>query len=479
MPQHSFDEYGSFIDGEVHLSGNPFKVLNPSTNEQVASVSGGGQKTVNKALTSTENALSEWRHMEPTERGEILRDIADAIRGESEKLIRLGTAETGRPLSQSRLCVTSGVEYLEYYAGLTDKIEGESIPLGKGYLDYTRLEPLGITGQIIPWNVASLLSLRGIAPALACGNGVIAKPAPEAPLTAIEMTRIANEAGLPDGVWNIVPGDGATTGAALVESDQIDKIVFTGSVETAKTVMKSAAESLTPVGLETGGKSPSLVFSDADIDEAVNDTLNVFNMAGQVCFATTRVFVHEDIYDEFVNRIVAATEELTIGPGVEDPDIGPLISREARNHVAKFVDEAVTRDSGRILTGGKIPSEGGSFYEPTIIDNVPNDAPISRDEVFGPVFTLYPFSDEKNVIQKANDTRYGLYATVWTENLSRAHRVAHQLEAGTVSVNEFPVNPPQAPFGGYKQSGIGREKGVQAIDEYTQTKNIVISIDEK
>ena len=478
MSRSPLDEYGLFIDGETHHSDETFEVLDPSTNDPVASVSEGGRDGVERAVSATEAALPEWRHTDPTERGRILRDVADAIRDESDRLARLGTAETGRPLRESRHFVKNGAKYLDYYAGLTDKIEGESIPLGEGYVDYTRLEPLGITGQIIPWNVPSLLSLRGIAPALACGNGVVAKPAPEAPLTAIEITRLAHSAGLPDGVWNAVPGDGATTGTALTESSRVDKIVFTGSAETAKLVMKSAAESLTPVGLETGGKSPSVVFPDADLDAAIDDTLKVFNMAGQVCFATTRVFVHEDIYDEFRDRIVSATEELTVGPGMDDPDIGPLISREARDRVAEYVEEAVAQDSGRLLTGGEIPQEEGNFYEPTIVDGVSDDAAISCDEVFGPVFTLYEFSDENEVIRRANDTRYGLYATVWTENISRAHRVAHQLEAGTVSVNEFPVNPPQAPFGGYKESGIGREKGMQAIDEYTQTKNVVISLDE-
>ncbi|NHN59856.1 MULTISPECIES: aldehyde dehydrogenase [Halorussus] len=477
MSGHTHGEYGCYIDGEERPGEDAFAVLDPSTNDPVATAAEGGREGIDAALSAAEGALPEWRAMDPSDRGRLLREVADAVRERADDLAELGTAETGRPLRESRLFARNGAKYLDYYAGLTDKIEGKSVPVGEGYLDYTRLEPLGITGQIIPWNAPALLSLRGIAPALACGNAVVAKPAPEAPLVATEIARIASEAGLPDGVWNVVPGDGATTGAALTGSDRVDKVVFTGSVETARAVMKSAADHLTPVGLETGGKSPSLVFPDADLDSAVEDTLGVFAMAGQVCFATTRVFVHEDVYDEFADRVAAATEELTTGPGTEDPDVGPLITREARDRVAAYVTEAVEDGPGRVLAGGEIPREAGNFYAPTVVEGVPDDAPLSCDEVFGPVFTLYEFSDEDEAVRRANDTRYGLYATVWTRDLARAHRVAGRLEAGSVSVNEFPVTPPQAPFGGYKESGIGREKGTQAIREYTQTKNVVVSLD--
>lgn len=478
MGQGIQEQYGLYINGESRVTGEYFDVLDPATNDTVATVAEGGQEGIDQALDAAEVALPEWQAMDPSERGRVLRNAADAIREHTESLARIETAEVGRPISQSRFFVSSAAKYFDYFAGVTDKIEGETIPLGEGYLDYTRLEPLGITGQIIPWNVPSLLSLRGIAPALACGNAVVAKPAPEAPLTILEMNRIVTEAGLPAGVWNTVPGDGQNTGAALTDSERVDKLVFTGSVETAQHVMKAASERLTPVGLETGGKSPSIVFADADLESAVEDTLKVFNNTGQVCFATTRVFVHEDIYEEFVERVVTATQDLTIGPGEEDPDVGPLITREARDTVADYVETAVEEGEGRLLAGGEIPREKGNFYAPTIIDNVPDGAPVSCEEVFGPLFTVYEFSHEDEAIRRANDTRYGLYSTVWTENLSRAHRVAGELEAGTVTVNEFPVTAPQAPFGGYKQSGLGREKGLQAIEEYTQIKNVIVSLDD-
>ena len=476
MTNQSFGAYGCYIDGAYREPIETFEVVDPATDDSIATVAEGGADGVDRALDAAETAQAEWTSIDPSERGRILTDVADALRDHAEELAQLETAETGRPISQSRLFVTNAAKYFDYYGGLTDKIEGETIPIGEGYLDYTRLEPLGITGQIIPWNVPSLLSLRGIAPAIACGNAVVAKPSPEAPLTVLEMNRIATEAGLPAGLWNSVPGDGANTGAALTNADRVDKVVFTGSTATAKRVMKDAADTLTPVGMETGGKSPGIVFPDANLDHVVEDALKVFFNAGQTCFATTRIFVHEAVYDEVAGRIAEETAALSVGPGVEDPDVGPLISEVARDSVAEYVDDAIKR-GGRVLAGGEIPRETGNFYAPTVIDDVADDAPISCDEVFGPLFTIYEFDDEEKVVRRANDTKYGLYATVWTADVSRAHRVANRLEAGTVTINEYPVTSPQAPFGGYKESGIGREKGLQAIDEYTQTKNVVVSID--
>lgn len=476
---HRFGTVGAYVDGEFEEPDATFEVRDPATNDPIASVGEGRAAGIDRAVESARAALPAWRSMDPGERGQVLRAAADAVRAEADELAAVVTAETGKPSGAARRFVRNAATYLDYYAGLTDKIEGETIPLGEGYLDYTRHEPLGVTGQIIPWNVPSLLSLRGIAPALACGNTVVAKPAPEAPLTVLELNRIVTDAGLPAGVWNTVPGDGETTGAALAESDGVDKVVFTGSAETAKTVMQAAAESLTPVGLETGGKSPGIVFPDADLERAAGDALKVFANAGQVCFATTRMFVHADVYDAFADRVAARTADLDVGPGAEDPDVGPLISRAARDRVADMVDAAVAEDGARVLVGGDVPREAGNFYAPTILEGVPDDAPIACEEVFGPVFTLHEFEDEEEVVRRANDTRYGLYATVYTTDLSRAHRVAADLEAGTVTVNEYPVTAPQAPFGGYKESGLGREKGLQAIEEYTQLKNVVVSLDER
>lgn len=477
MERDSLGDYGRFVDGRSRDDGDPFAVRDPATRDRIATAYDAGPDGIDDAVGAARAAQADWAATDPRERGRVLRDVADAIRDETERLARIETAETGKPLSQSRLFVDWATNYLEYYGGLTDKIEGETIPLGEGYLDYTKREPYGVTGPIIPWNVPSLLSLRGIAPALATGNAVVAKPAPEAPLVVLEFARIAHEAGLPAGVWNAVPGDGANTGAALTEHAGVDKLVFTGSDATATRVMTAAADTLTPVTLETGGKSPSIVFPDADLDDAVEDTLHVFDNAGQVCFATTRAFVHTDVYDEYAERIAAAASDLTVGPGEEDHDVGPLITADARDAVAEYVDDAAAAGA-RVLAGGEIPRDDGNYYAPTVVDRVADDAPISCDEVFGPVLTLYEFDDEAEAIRRANDTRYGLYATVWTHDVSRAHRVADDLEAGTVTVNEFPVTAPQAPFGGYKQSGIGREKGVQAVDEYTQSKNVIVSLDD-
>lgn len=469
-------KYGCYIGGEFRCRDKTFTVDNPATGEPLSEVAEGGREGIDSALTAAKAALSEWQQMDPQERGRILRSVGDAVRADVDRLARIETAETGRPLSQSQHMIESAAKYFEYYAGLTDKIQGETVPLGEGYLDYTLHEPLGVVGQIIPWNAPTTLASRGIAPALACGNTVVAKPAPEAPITVLELTRLANAAGLPDGVWNAVPGDGAETGAGLTDDDRVDKVVFTGSTATGRIVAKAAMDDFTPVGLETGGKSPSIVFPEADVRQAADDTLAVFNNAGQVCFATTRVFVHEDIYDEFIDYLVPAVEDLTIGPGKEDPDVGPLITEAARDSVDEYVDGAL-EDGGRLLVGGEIPLNRGHFYAPTVVDSVADDAPISCDEVFGPVLTVYEFSTEEEVVRRANDTNYGLYATVWTGGLSRAHRVASELDAGNVTVNEFPVTAPQAPFGGYKESGLGREKGIQAIEEYTQLKNVIVSLD--
>jgi aldehyde dehydrogenase (NAD+) len=338
-------------------------------------------------------------------------------------------------------------------------------------------EPLGVVAQVVPWNAAVILGARGIAPALACGNTVVAKPSPEAPVSVLEMARIASEAGLPDGVFNVVPGDGRRTGQALTTDDRIDGIVFTGSKATGKQVMKAAAENVVPVGLELGGNNPNIVFPDADLEQALADTIKVTYNTGQVCFATTRVFVHDDVYDEFVPALADRLDALEYGPGAEGHDLGPLISPAARQAVHEYVQQAVA-NGGRLLAGGDLPDGPGNFYPATLVDQVDDDAPISCDEVFGPVLKAYRFESEAEAIQRANDTEYGLYAAVWTNDLSRAHRVAGELESGGVVVNEYPATFPQAPFGGYKQSGIGREKGMQALDHYTQLKNVTISLGE-
>lgn len=471
-------ETGVYIGGASREGIESFPVLDPATNDRLATVAEAGQPGVDAAVADSQEALTEWQALEPRERGDHLRSLAAAIREHSERLARIETAENGRPISQSRSLVTGSADYFEYYAGIVDKIEGETIPVPGNYHDYTVREPLGVTGHLVPWNVSLKLGTRSFAPALACGNTVVVKPAPEAPLSLLAFAEIATEVGLPDGVFNVVPGDGPRTGAALTNDQRVRGLVFTGSRATGEIVATAAAERIVPVALELGGKSPNIVFPDADLDRAARDTLKAFGNAGQICHAGTRVFVHDEVYDAFVEDLIERADAMSIGPGASDPDLGPLITRDARDEVADAVEQAV-EDGARLRCGGHVPREDGNYYAPTLLDQVDDDAAISCEELFGPVLTLYRFDSESEVIERANDTRYGLYGVVWTNDLSRAHRVAGELEAGSIAVNDYPATFVEAPFGGYKESGLGREKGRQAIEHYTQLKNVAVRIEQR
>lgn len=469
-------EYGIFIDGEYRDGIEQFLVRDPATNKELTTVAEAGKPGVTEAIDSSQEAFHTWRTTNPGEQREHLLRLEAVIRENVERLAQIETAENGRPLSTSRSVIQGAADYFGYYAGIVDKIEGETIPIPGDRLDYTVREPLGVTGHLVPWNVSLLLGARSIAPALACGNTVVAKPSPEAPLSLLEFANLATKSGLPDGVLNVVPGDGPNTGAALTHDNRIRGLVFTGSRETGEIIAKAAAENITPIGLELGGKSPNIVFPDANLGRAVKNTLKAFRNAGQVCHAGTRVFIHTEIYDHFLNQLASHAEKLTVGPARENPDIGPLITPTAQESIANYVNDAIEKGA-RLVTGGEIPLETGNFYAPTILDQVSDNAPISCDELFGPVLTTYEFEEEEEVIRRANDTHYGLYGIVWTEDLARAHRVAGSIEAGSVAVNEYPATFVQAPFGGYKESGIGQEKGRQAIEHYTETKNVFIRLD--
>ena len=471
------ETFGPYVDGAIRDGSESVAVVDPGTERTIAEVMVAGQAEVDQALSSNIEASDEWARRDRTDVGRTLQAIADGMRDEAEHLAAVETRENGRPLSTSRVLVDQAADYFEYYGGMADKIQGDTIPLPDNRFDYTRLEPIGTMAHVVPWNGSLVLCARGLGPALACQNTVVVKPDPKTPLSVLELARIASEAGLPDGVLNIVPGGGKPTGEALISDDRVDGIVFTGSTETGRHVMRTAAEQPVTVELELGGKSPSIVYEDADLEKAVQGTLNTFWNAGQVCFNTTRVFVHDEIYEPFVNELIEGAESLSIGPGVDDPDLGPLITKAARDKVDDYVQTALN-NGGRLLTGGNIPSDEGAFYEPTVIDQVDDNDAISCDEVFGPVVTVYRFESDKEAVRRANDTKYGLYSAVWTSDLNRAHNTAAALEAGTVAVNEFPLTYPQAPFGGFKQSGIGREKGMQAIKNYSQLKNVIVSLEE-
>lgn len=472
----SLGEFDCLIDGGPWTRGDTFEVVDPATRDRAATVAEAGPEGVDRAVSAAAEALPEWRAMPPSDRGRLLGDVANAIRANLDELARIETIENGRPIGLSKLLITGAAGYFDYYAGIPDKLDGDSIPVPGDRLDYTKHEPLGVTGHIVPWNVSLKLGARSIAPALACGNTVVAKPSPEAPVSLLRFAEIAEEAGLPEGVLNVVPGDGSNTGAAVTGHPDVRGVAFTGSRATGKTVLRAAADRIAPVSAELGGKSPSVVFPDADLERAVGGTVRSFANSGQVCYAPTRVFVHEDIYDPFVDSLVGAVESMEIGHGLDAPDIGPVITEGARDRIAGYVDDAVA-DGATVLTGGEIPREEGNFYTPTLLSNVDDDAPIACDEVFGPVLTVHEFSGEDEVVARANDTEYGLYAVVWTSDLARAHDLADRIEAGTVAVNEFPATFPQAPFGGHKQSGLGHEHGEEALHHYTRIKNVVVNLE--
>ena len=472
-------KYDLLINGETvpAASESTLKTENPATEEVLTEVAAAKAADVDDAVQSGAEALTEWRSMAPEERGRILNAIADSVRREADRLAEIDTLDSGKPLSQAEADVEGCARCFEYYAGVADKIHGKSIPLTDDYLDYTVREPLGVTAQIIPWNFPIGIFGRSVAPALAAGNVAIVKPAEQTPLSALEVGELAIEAGLPPGVLNVIPGFGTEAGAAIANHPDIDGISFTGSVGTGRIVAKSAVENLTPVHLELGGKSPSVVFPDADLDTAVENTISgLFSAnAGQTCSAASRLLVHEDVHAEVVDKLVEQTRELSVGPGIDDPDIGPLISPTQWDTVSEYI-EIGRREVGDPIVG-EASEQNGHFVKPTIFDSVPNDSQIASEEIFGPVLTVTSFASEDEAIQLANDTEYGLVAGVFTENLGRAHRLARDLQAGQIYINEWFAGGIETPFGGYKQSGFGREKGLEAIRSYTQTKNVCANID--
>ena len=478
-------EYRLLIGGEFvpAASGGTFETFNPATNEVIGRVARAGLEDVDRAVAAARRAFDSgpWRTMPPAERGRRMRKVADLLRARVEEVARLETLNCGKIIIESRGDVTSSANCFEYYANLTGQIWGETIPMNGPLFDYTLREPLGVCGQIIPWNFPLLMAAWKLAPALAAGNTIVLKPASATPITALVLGQICLEAGIPEGVVNVLTGPGAEVGAAIAEHPDVDKIAFTGETETGRQILRLSAGTIKKVSLELGGKSPNVVFPDADLEEAVNGSLfAIFTNAGQRCTARTRLFLHHSIHDRFMADFVAKAGRIRIGdPLDEATQMGPVISPRQCERVLNYVERART-EGAELALGGRRPTDEtlrkGNFVEPTVFDRVSNDMTIAQEEVFGPVLSVIPFTEDAEVVAMANHTIYGLAATLWTNDLKRAHRVAAQLRAGNVSINYPTVNPPEAPFGGFKQSGVGRELSRHALELYTQVKNVVVNL---
>ena len=487
MEAFTMKQYQLYIDGkwEESASGERFLTLNPANGEALAEVPRGKKEDVDRAVAAARTAFEgkAWSSTLPADRGRLLLKMAAAIRERKDLLAKLETLDNGKPLNQAYSDVEMGARYCEYYAGIADKILGETIPVRPEILDYTLREPVGVTAHIIPWNYPIQIMMRGIAPAMATGNTVVMKPAEDTPLTALEIAKIAEEIGVPSGVLNIVTGYGFEAGIALASHPDINHVTFTGSVPTGIAVMKSAAENVVPVTLELGGKSPNIVFADANQEEALEWVVrSIIQNAGQTCSAGSRLVVEKKIHDDFVRRVVEKMEKLTVGPGLSNPDIGPLVSRKQLDRVVGYMETA--RQEGlRILTGGEALKDGdlenGNFFKPTVIDGVSPASRLACEEVFGPVLSVLTFETVEEALAIANSTEYGLVAGIWTENIHKAHYLASKIKAGQIFINNYGAGGGvEMPFGGYRKSGFGREKGLEALRQYTQLKNIALKIDQ-
>jgi len=467
--------------GYVAGSGQGFDTINPATGEVLGRVEIAGPQTIDAAVAAAARGQRIWANMTGAERARVLRKTADLLRAANDELALLETQDTGKPIQETSVVdILSGADCLEYYAGIAATLTGQHVDLGPRAFGYVRREPLGVVAAIGAWNYPIQIACWKAAPALACGNAMIFKPSDLTPLTALRLAEIFTEAGLPDGVFNVVQG-GVETGRLLSRHPKIQKISLTGSVETGKKVMGDAATTLKAVTMELGGKSPLIVFDDASLDNAVSGALMAnFYSAGEVCSNGTRVFVHRAIKAAFLDKLLARTAKMVIGDP-QDPatHVGALISREHMQKVLTYIARGKAQGA-RLLCGGEAVTDRalakGNFVSPAIFDQCSDQMVIVREEIFGPVMCVLEFDDEDEVVARANDTDFGLSAAVFTNDLTRAHRVIAQLQAGTCWINQYNVTPIELPFGGYKQSGIGRENGHAAIDHYSQLKSVYVAL---
>ncbi|ODP98594.1 MULTISPECIES: betaine-aldehyde dehydrogenase [Salinivibrio] len=472
-----------FINGQLTsaTSGEQFATVNPATGETLAQIDQASADDVQAAVDAAKQGFAVWSRMTAMERSRILLKAVALLRERNDELAKLEVLDTGKPIQEAvEVDVVTGADAIEYFANLVPSMQGEQQPLSDNQFFYTRREPLGVCAGIGAWNYPIQIAMWKSAPALAAGNAMVFKPSEETPLTALKLAEIFAEAGMPAGVFNVVQGD-YRVGQMLTAHPEIAKVSFTGEVGTGKTVMGDAAKTLKSVTMELGGKSPCIVFDDADLDNAVSAAMVAnFYTQGEVCTHGTRVFVHDSIYDAFVEQLKARTEKLVIGdPTDMNTQVGALISTEHLNKVMTAIETA-KQSGATLLTGGYRVTENGldkgNFVAPTIFTDCDDSMAHVRDEIFGPVMSVLRFSDEEEVVARANNTHYGLAAGVFTQNLSRAHRIIHQLEAGICWVNTWGDSPAEMPVGGYKHSGVGRENGVETLTHYTQTKSVLIEL---
>lgn len=461
-------------------SGKTFETINPANEEVLGLVAEGDQADVDEAVRAARKAFEsgKWHSMGPHQRARYLFTIADLIEAHTDELAELVTLDNGKPIGESIIEVGRTADTFRYYAGWATKFYGETNPSDPGIFNYTLREPIGVCGQIIPWNGPLATISWKIAPALAFGNTLVLKPAEQTPLPAVRLGELICEAGVPDGVVNIVTGFGPTAGGAIAAHPDIDKVAFTGSTEVGKLILQASAGNLKRVSLELGGKSPNVIFPDAPMEQAVAlSATGVFRNQGQVCCAATRMFVQERIYDEFAERISAKANEINLGQPLNPATtMGPLVSSEQHERVLGYLKLAHDEGAKAKAGGERGPQAKGYFVKPTIYTDVKNEMRIAREEIFGPVAVLIPFKDENDAILQGNDTTYGLGAGVWTQDVGRAHKVARALKAGSVWVNCYGIIDPISPFGGYKESGFGRELGRHSIELYTQIKSVYVKL---
>ena len=462
-------------------SGRTFGTINPSTGEEICQVAEADSADVDKAVKAARNAFENgpWRKMPASERGRLLHRFADLMEKNADELARLESLDNGKPYAVAKAVdVPASISCYRYFAGWADKVHGKTIPIDGNYFCYTKHEPVGVVGQIIPWNFPLLMQAWKLAPALATGNTVVMKPAEQTPLSALRIGELIVEAGFPEGVVNMLPGYGPTAGAAIASHMDVDKVAFTGSTEVGHLIMGAAARTnLKRVTLELGGKSPNIVFADTDIDEAVEGAhFGLFFNHGQCCCAGSRVFVEEKIYDQFVERSGARARKRTVGdPFDPTTEQGPQVDQAQFDKVMGYI-ESGRSEGAKLVCGGSRVGDRGYFIEPTVFADVDDEMTIAREEIFGPVMSVIPFKSVDEVITRANRTNYGLAAAVWTRDIKKAHAIADSVRAGTVWVNCYNVLDPRAPFGGFKQSGIGRELGEYGLQQYTEVKTVIVKL---